>query len=68
MYRIGSETVKMNGHVGHRVEVSGTVQPSAPGAAAAPAAAATDKTNPSAANAPFLKVDSLRMLSDTCPK
>jgi hypothetical protein len=66
MYRIGSDKVKMNSHVGHRVEISGSVQQAEAGTAAAPAA--VDKNNPTAANAPFLKVDSLRMLSDTCPK
>lgn len=64
MYRLGSDTVKINSHVGHRVEISGSVQPAAPGAAPA----ALDKNSPSAANAPLLKVDSLRMLSETCPR
>jgi len=68
MYRLASDTVKINSHVGHRVEISGSVPAAAPGTSAAPAAAALDKGNPSAANAPLLKVDRLRMLSDTCPR
>jgi len=70
MYRlVMADTVKANPHVGHQVEISGSIQTAGPGVSpAAPAAPTVDKTNPSAANAPMLKVESLRMISDTCPK
>jgi hypothetical protein len=69
MYRLSSDAVKMNSHVGHQVEIAGSLQTAGPGtSAAAPSAATADNTNPSAANAPLLKVESLKMLSNTCPK
>jgi hypothetical protein len=69
MYRLSADTVKANPHVGHQVEISGSIQTAGPGVApGAPAAPAADKSNPSAADAPMLKVDSLRMISETCPK
>ena len=58
MYRLNGETSKLNPHVGHRVEVTGTLD-SGP----APAAAATDSTQ---AYTPSLKVESIKMVSDTC--
>jgi len=69
MYRLSADAVKANSHVGHQVEVSGVIQTAGPGVArGVPAAASADKSNPSAADAPMLKVESLRMISDTCPK
>jgi hypothetical protein len=69
MYRLSADTVKANPHVGHEVEIVGSIQTAGPGVVpGAGAAAAVDKTNPSAADAPMLKVESLRMISDTCPK
>lgn len=57
-YRLDGDDAKLSPHVGHKVEISGTVG-KAPKATQAPAA--------SAANAPKLKVDSVRMISSTCP-
>lgn len=69
-YRIGSvdSDVKLTDHVGHRVELSGTV--SERGTAATPAASA-DRPASSApsgesATLPVLSVKSLRMVSSSC--
>jgi hypothetical protein len=58
MYRLVAETSKLNPHVGHKVEVTGTLD-----AASAPTGS-TDST--SAANAPSLRVESVKMVSETC--
>jgi hypothetical protein len=57
-YRLDGDDAKLSPHVGHKVEISGTVS-KASSATQAPAA--------SAANAPKLKVDSVRMISSSCP-
>jgi hypothetical protein len=57
-YRLDSDDAKLIPHVGHKVEITGTVeQPT--GTEQKPAA--------SAANAPTLKVDNVKMVSTTCP-
>jgi hypothetical protein len=61
MYRLDSDTSKLNPHVGHKVEVTGTLD----------AAAATTASNPdssSAANAPKLRVERMKMVSETCDR
>lgn len=58
-YRLDADDAKLSPHVGHKVEISGTVSKKAYSATQAPAA--------SAANAPKLKVDSVRMISSSCP-
>jgi hypothetical protein len=58
-YRLDAADAKLTSHVGHKVEITGTVeQPT--GTTAQPPAA-------SAANAPTLKVDDVKMLGSTCP-
>ena len=57
-YKLDGDDAKLTPHVGHKVEITGTVQESK-GATEAPAA--------SAANAPKLKVDNLKMVSPSCP-
>jgi hypothetical protein len=57
-YRLDADDAKLTPHVGHKVEITGTVQP--PAAATQPPAA-------SAANAPTLKVDNVKMVAATCP-
>jgi hypothetical protein len=57
MYRLDAEVSKLNAHVGHKVEVTGTL------------VGAIDSTTKSAdpsASAPRLKVDRVKMLSETC--
>jgi hypothetical protein len=56
-YKLDGDDAKLSPHVGHKVEITGTVD-EAKGATQAPAA--------SAANAPKLKVDSLKMVSPSC--
>ena len=57
-YKLDTDESKLSPHVGHKVEITGTVeQPSA-----------TEQKPPaSAANSPTLKVDSVRMVATTCP-
>lgn len=54
-YRLDAEVDKLNPHVGHKVEITGYVD-----AAAATNAAA------SAVNGPMVKVQTIKMLSETC--
>jgi hypothetical protein len=61
IYRLDSNVATLNPHVGHKVEVTGTVD----GAAAATPPSA-DTT--SAANAPRLKVARVKMVSETCDR
>lgn len=56
-YRLDWEDAKLTPHVGHKVEITGIIEPPA-GLTQAPAA--------SAANAPKLKVESLKMVAATC--
>jgi len=57
-YRLDSDDAKLTPQIGHKVEIMGTVeQPTS----------AEQKPPASAANAPTLKVDSVKMLSTTCP-
>ena len=57
-YRLDADEAKLTPHVGHKVEIIGTPE-AAPRATQPPAA--------SAANAPKLKVDSVKMIAATCP-
>jgi len=59
MYRLDSDVATLNPHVGHRVEVTGTLI-----TADAPPASAVDPS--SASNAPKVKVNQVKMLSETC--
>ena len=54
-YRLDADDAKLSPHVGHKVEITGT--------APKPSSAA----QPSAASAPKLKVDNVKMISATCP-
>jgi hypothetical protein len=55
-YRLDADDAKLSPHVGHKVEITGTVDKSASGAASTAATAS-----------PKLKVDSVKMVSATCP-
>ena len=72
MYRLDGDVSKIAPHVGHRVEITGsfeqptgtsivaaTPDPNNPGAPANPLAATV---------APRLKVDSIKMIADLCPR
>jgi hypothetical protein len=58
-YRLDAADAKLTPHVGHKVEISGTVEQ--------PSSTATQPPAASAANAPKLKVDNVKMISSTCP-
>jgi hypothetical protein len=61
IYRLDGAVATLNPHVGHKVEVSGTV--------AATAAGTSGASDPaSAANTPRLKVDRIKMLAETCAR
>jgi hypothetical protein len=57
-YRLDADDAKLSPHVGHKVEITGTVDKSASGASSSAA---------SAAASPKLKVESVKMVSATCP-
>jgi hypothetical protein len=56
-YRLDATDAKLSAHVGHKVEITGTVEK--PTTAEQPPPA-------SAANSPILKVDKVKMLASTC--
>lgn len=56
-YKLDGDDAKLTPHVGHKVEITGSVDESK-GAAQAPTA--------SASNAPKLKVDSIKMIAASC--
>jgi hypothetical protein len=58
-YRLDADDAKLTPHVGHKVEITGTVEPAAAVPPQAPAA--------SAANSPKLKVDNVKMIATACP-
>jgi hypothetical protein len=58
MYRLDAPVEQLNDHVGHKVEITGTLADNA----TAPAGAG------SSTNAPRLKVDTVKMLDATCPR
>jgi hypothetical protein len=60
-YRLDGDDAKLSPHVGHKVEISGTV------AKVSKASGPTEAPAASAANAPKLKVNSVRMVSSSCP-
>jgi len=60
-YRLDVDDAKITPHVGHKVEVTGTVDEQ-PGSASSPSGAAA-----SGAVGPKFKVDSIKMVAATCP-
>ena len=62
-YRLDGTESTLTPHVGHKVEITGTVEEQRPGSGGAAGAASAS------ANAPAgtLKVDSVKMVSTTCP-
>jgi len=65
MYRLVGRSSELNTHVGQKVEITGTREGSD---AANAAAQAANATNPSAANAPRIRVESMKTLAETCPR
>ncbi len=62
LYRLNAEASTLNSHVGHRVEITGTLDSLAP---PPPSDAASREL---AATAPELRVGSVKMLSETCAR
>lgn len=58
-YRLDVDDAKLTPHIGHKVEITGMVEQPTRTTPQPPAA--------SAANAPILKVDNVKMLASTCP-
>jgi len=56
-YKLDADAAKLTPHVGHKVEVTGTVEQPMGGEAKPPASAAT---------APTLKVDKIKLVAETC--
>jgi hypothetical protein len=61
-YRLDADASKLTPHVGHKVEISGTVQP----AASSSSSASGSASSASASAAPTLKVDNVKMIAATC--
>jgi hypothetical protein len=60
-YRLDADVSTLNPHVGHKVEVTGTLA-----APTMPSASTAEPTSPS--NAPRLKVEHVKMVSETCAR
>lgn len=58
-YRLDAEDAKLTPHIGHKIEISGAVEQ--------PTGTSTQPPAASAANAPTLKVDNVKMVASTCP-
>lgn len=57
-YKLDTDETKLTPHVGHKVEITGTIEQPA----------RTEQKPPaSAANAPTLKVDNVKMIASSCP-
>ena len=63
-YRLEADESKWTPHVGHKVEVTGSVEESA---SAGSSSAAGSATSTAAMTAPRLKVEMVKMVSSTCP-
>jgi hypothetical protein len=59
-YRLSADVKSLNPHVGHKVEITGSV--------IAPAMSANAADSSPASHAPTLKVDNLKMISPTCDR
>jgi hypothetical protein len=62
-YRLDGTESTLTPHVGHKVEITGTLDEQRPASAAAGGAASASAATP----AGTLKVDSVKMVSTTCP-
>jgi hypothetical protein len=60
-YRLDGDDAKLSPHVGHKIEVTGSVQKSASASASATATGAS-----ASASAPKLKVESVKMIASSC--
>lgn len=65
-YRLDADDEKLQDHVGHKVEITGTVPP-APSAASTTEPPSSSSSSASSEKPPKLKVDTVKMVSSTCP-
>jgi hypothetical protein len=63
-YRLDADDAKLTPHVGHKVEIVGTVEQTS--TTSTSTAAAGQTASASASSAPKLKVDSVKMIAATC--
>ncbi len=70
-YRLDADDAKLEDHVGHKVEITGTVTPQpAASSTAEPSTAQPPSSSSSSASSekpPKLKVDTVKMIASTCP-
>lgn len=64
-YRLDADDAKLEDHVGHKVEITGTVTPP-PSAGESSEAPPSSSSNAASAKAPKLKVDSVKMIASSC--
>ncbi len=60
-YRLSADDAKLTPHVGHKVEISGTLDKAASSASASPSSSSASSTT-----APTLKVDTVKMIAASC--
>jgi hypothetical protein len=60
-YRLDAEDSKLSPHVGHKIEVTGTVEDRSMSATGTPPASA------SSTEAPKFKVETVKMIASSCP-
>jgi hypothetical protein len=65
-YRLDATDAQLSAHLNHKVEVTGTLEEATPGASGT-ASETTGTSGTSKAAAPRLKVESVKMVSATCP-
>jgi hypothetical protein len=65
-YRLDADESKLSAHVGHKVEISGTLDSSPSSGGTSPTSAAGSTASSSSSNAPKLKVDTVRMIAASC--
>jgi len=63
-YRLDADESKLSPYMGHKVEITGTLEQSA---TASSSSAAGFSTSTAAMSSPRIKVDSVKMVSSTCP-
>ncbi len=67
-YRLDADDAKLTAHVGHKVEITGTLDKASTGATTTGSATSTTAgaAGSTASNAPKLKVDTVRMIASSC--
>lgn len=70
-YRLDADDAKLQDHVGHKVEITGTVAPTSSAGASTsatePPSSSSSSSSASSEKPAKLKVDTVKMVSSTCP-